>query len=492
MRLTPRFRFKEYFLFLLPVFFVLHGYIDNLQAMSAFEALALAGQYILVTLIIFGNAFLLFRSRRKAAIITFVIMLFHLFFGPLHDAIKTVFPSFFISKYGFILAASLLAFIALIIYLRKTKKSFNRLFNYLNIVFLLLILLEIPRLIQSASHKKPLAILPGTSKCDTCSKPDIYLIIADEYADSTSLQQIFNYNNGAFQGALRNRGFHVIDSSRSNYNFTPFAMASLFQMDYLTGIEGRNSSLADKNKCYQFINNSGLWSFLKERGYEIKNYSIFNIANIPTPAPQNYILIGADMITANTFLSRMNKDLRYHLSETFKIESEINRIAYFMNRCNQLLLSDLLKETSEVSAKPKFVYTHLTMPHYPYYFRKDGQPNPVKILKEGEQVRQKEYVGYLQYSNKIFIETIDSILAASKKPPVILFMGDHGFREFEDGFEKHAPYYYMNLNSVLLPGKDYSQFYEGISSVNQFRVLLNTIFEQKLPLLKDSTILLHE
>jgi hypothetical protein len=492
MRDNSRFSFKEYFLFLLPLFFVLHGYIENIEAMQFTEALGLWGEYLVVTVIIFGNAFLIFRSQRKAALFTFSIMFYHLFFGAIHDAMKNIFGNSFITKYGFILPLSLIGFIALFIYLRKTKRPLNQLATYLNVLLLLLILIDVPRLLKASSNKKPLAVLANATVCDSCDKPDIYLIIADEYADSSSLQQIFGFNNGAFQAGLRERGFHIINNSRSNYNFTGFAMASIFQMDYLKNMEGRNQSLADKNRCYQLINNSGLWSFFKQHGYEIKNHSAFNVANIPTEAPQNYILIGKDMIVSHTFLSRINKDLRYHLVVTFKIESEINHISYFINRCNQLLLSRLLEEPKQVSNKPKFVYTHLTMPHYPYYFKKDGEANPVEWLQEGEQIRKKEYIGYLQYSNTLFTETIDRILKGSKKPPIILFMGDHGFREFADGFEKNAPYYYMNMNAVYLPNKNYSGFPDSISSVNQFRVLLNTSFGQKLPLLKDSTILLHE
>jgi hypothetical protein len=484
--------YTEYFLLLLPVFFVFHGYIDNIEATRFSEAVVLAGQYILTTLIIFGNAFFIFRSQRKAALFTFSLLFFHLFFGAFHDTAKAWFPGTFVTQYAFILSFSLLGFIAFFIYLRRTKRTLNGVSRYLNVLLLLLIVIDVPRFINAAGRKPSLSGLAGTTACSACNKPDVYLIIADEYADSSSLQQIFGFNNTGFQSALRERGFHIVNKSRSNYNFTPFAMASLLQMDYLTGIEGHNQSLADKNRCYQLINNSGLWSFFKEAGYVLKNHSIFNIANIPTDAPQNYILIGTDMIVSQTFLSRLNKDLRYHLVTTFKIESEIARIAYFINRCNQLLLSGLLEEPKDAASSPKFVYTHLTMPHYPYYFTADGKPNPVPMLMEGEQVNKEAYIGYLNYSNTIFLEIIDRIKAQSKQPPVILFMGDHGFREFRDGFEKNAPFYYMNLNAIHLPDKNYGPFYDGISSVNQFRVLLNATFGQHLPLLKDSSILLYE
>jgi hypothetical protein len=71
---------------------------------------------------------------------------------------------------------------------------------------------------------------------------------------------------------------------------------------------------------------------------------------------------------------------------------------------------------------------------------------------------------------------------------VIVILGDHGFRVPTD--EKHPAWVFQNLNAVYFPQKDYNLLYDSITSVNEFRVVLNTLFHQKLPLLKDSTIYL--
>jgi hypothetical protein len=69
-----------------------------------------------------------------------------------------------------------------------------------------------------------------------------------------------------------------------------------------------------------------------------------------------------------------------------------------------------------------------------------------------------------------------------------MLLGDHGFRE---GVKKEEhKYAFMNLNAIYLPEKNYEGFYDSISNVNQFRVLLNKEFEQHLSLLKDSTTFL--
>jgi hypothetical protein len=50
----------------------------------------------------------------------------------------------------------------------------------------------------------------------------------------------------------------------------------------------------------------------------------------------------------------------------------------------------------------------------------------------------------------------------------------------------------MNLCAVFLPGCNYSGFYDGLSPVNTFRVILNSQFGQQFSLLKDSSIFLYE
>lgn len=60
------------------------------------------------------------------------------------------------------------------------------------------------------------------------------------------------------------------------------------------------------------------------------------------------------------------------------------------------------------------------------------------------------------------------------------------FRKFLAANDATMPFY--NLNAVYLPQKSYSGWYNGINNVNQFRVLLNTLFHQQMPLLADSIV----
>ncbi len=151
---------------------------------------------------------------------------------------------------------------------------------------------------------------------------------------------------------------------------------------------------------------------------------------------------------------------------------------------NNLMLEKIKTEIASVSSKPRFIYTHLFMPHYPYYFDENGDRNNLTTV--GNEYDQNAYKNYLIYSNKVFLQLIDTILKKSSKPPIIILLGDHGFRQFKN--QRQANFHFMNLNAIYLPNRDYKLFYNGMSNVNLFRVILNSQFQQELPLLKDSCI----
>jgi hypothetical protein len=244
-------------------------------------------------------------------------------------------------------------------------------------------------------------------------------------------------------------------------------------------------------KCASVINKNNLWKFLEEYGYEFSNNSIFKVNDIPTKAPQSHFKIGIEFVASHTFLARLQRDLGFHLVTSLKLQPVVENYTFYVDKSNKRLLGKLYQNIKQAGEKSRFFYTHLHMPHNPYYYKKDGSANPIVHRPESE-FDKKAYIEYLEYSNKVYISMIDDILKSSQKPPVILFMSDHGFREFRNPTPEEKQYYFMNMNAIYLPNGDYSRFYDGISGVNHFRVLLNTVFGQSLPLLKDSTSFLQE
>lgn len=482
---------KEYFLVLLPLFFVFHGYTANYPLISSNSALLLFGTYSLGFLVFTTLIYLVNRNWRKSAVFTFLVMCSFFFFGSFHDHLKKALSDHFITRYTFLIPLLLVVHLVIYYLIKRSKATFTKLVDYLNILLIVLTLLDIGMLfLPSKPNSSPEAPRMAFHPCDTCAKPDIYFIIADEYIGNKTLQEQFSFDNTPFESELRKRGFHIVTNSQSNYNYTPYSIASILDMNYLEGISNRSNDNQNRNISYKVINKNASTDFLSAQGYSFVNHSLFDLADQPTEINSMFFLTKEKLITHQTLLGRLDRDIRFNLVTRFKIHSEIRRSTMGVLENNQKQINDTYTTLKSVASGPKFVYTHLMMPHYPYYFNHKGQPYPLDSIVEGNQVNKRQYVEYLQYCNKTFLNFLDSIIQHSPTPPIIVFMGDHGFRHFTEPVDRH--YEFLNLNAVYLPGKDYKGFYEGMGAVNQFRVIFNTQFNQSFPLLKDSTIYLKE
>jgi hypothetical protein len=264
----------------------------------------------------------------------------------------------------------------------------------------------------------------------------------------------------------------------------------MLNMNYLEGLEGSNTSKKDMSVCNNTIKNNATMQFLTRQGYRFYNHSIFDFDRQPAVTKPTFLPRKTILITSQTLLSRLHRDLWFHLVTGLDLKFAKQGVIYRDLNNNDKIYELTLETARQSSNTPKFVYAHFMMPHYPYYFDRDGNPTPEIKLTEGYRTNKAAYIDYLRYSNKKLLSLIDEIRSTAKKPPVIILMGDHGFREFDEKVDEK--YYFMNLNAVLLPDGDYSKFYEGMSNVNQFRVILNSQFQQQLPLLKDSTSYLRE
>lgn len=478
------------FVWLLPVFFVLHGCMENFNYIPFSDAALLTGLYIAVTLLLLLIGRLVFRSWAKASFFAFLVMAFHFFFGSMHDALRKIAGNSFISTYTFVLPAALLFFIVAFIFIKRKKTGFGRLFLYLNALFLVLLLTDAVMLLGKMQRQHRVAALPASfANCDTCSKPDIYFILADEYAGNEELKNLFGYDDSAFIQSLEQRQFKVLKESYSNYNYTPFSMASILNMNYLS-LGGKNRDQSDLTYCYESIRNSSVLQFLQSQQYQFYNYSIFDFEGQPGRRLENFLPVSTRLITAQTFLSRIDKEILFNIVTRWRSNAGRKKVTYAAKHNNENIYDLTWKIAEQKTTAPKFVYAHLEMPHYPYYYDKNGQEQPFDKLTEGNQVNKAAYIGYLQYCNGKLAALVDHILQSSARPPVIILMGDHGFRHFNEPVDNK--YYFMNLVSVHLPNRDYSSFHDSLTGVNLFRALFNSSFGQHLPYLKDSTSYLKD
>ncbi|MBS1565861.1 MAG: sulfatase-like hydrolase/transferase, partial [Bacteroidetes bacterium] len=325
------------------------------------------------------------------------------------------------------------------------------------------------------------------SHMDSTPKPDIYFIILDEYASSVSLQQQYNYHNSLDEW-LRKRGFSIQAGSYSNYSFTPLSIASIMNMSYISGMKtGDTISVPDFNHCLGLIKNNEVIHFLSGLGYDIRNYSTFDLEEHPATTIETLLPTRTRLITANTLLSRMGRDMAWVF-----FKGPLARWFYDpvggARKINRKILDNLAAQSSTKEQNPIFVYGHLYMPHGPYLYDSSGHPTEnAYAIQPPDSLWPSAYLQYLAYANGEIKKLVTTIRSNTHDKAVIILMGDHGFRRYGNRYLRQN---YQNFNAVYLPGGDYHQFYDSVTCVNQFKIILNTLFHQSIPLQKDSTLYL--
>lgn len=480
-------RFSFHFVLLI-LFFLSHGYseyiglIPFIDLFIFFLAAAAGGALIFF---IFNK---IVGSRQKAGILTTLILLFYLFYGSIKDALKPgwLYP---LSRYSILLPAMTALLLLLTYYFRKTKKEFPKLTLFINCLLLIYLIVDaatiIARSTQPATVQAPATFIP----CDTCATPDVHLILLDEYAGRETLQRYFHYDNRHFENALRQKGFFVADNPSGNYSATPVAIASLFSMDYLPEFH-RQIKAEDYTRSEKMVAESIVMQVLKAHGYKFMNHSIFNIDGQPGMFKTDLLPMRLKLITAKTLWNTALYDLGWQINKKmaprFKWLGKMIQDDY--KGGNQRLLDQTRNAIAVKDVQPRFMYTHLLMPHWPYLLDSTGKSTGINFFSNDLPRAKQEaaYVQYLAYTNKVMLQLTSDILQKSKGNAVIILLSDHGFRAMPG--KSVCEYVNDNFISVYLPGKDYSLLYDSITNVNVFRSVFNTMFKQNFPRLPDNCI----
>lgn len=488
-QLVQSLKARPWFLFGIPLFFVLHGFLENFGFIPVKDALLLAGIYCTGTLLAFLLFYLFYRHTIKAALMTAYTMAVYLFFGACHDFLLHHTP--FLGKYSVFGSLLLLAFFVLLFRLKK-RHSFQRPVLLLNLILLVCISYDL--VLVTAREMNPPANKLGTmppvlhyQPVTQAGKPDIWFLVFDEYASSVSLEQHYGFHND-LDTWLKEKGFSVQSNSYSNYSYTPASTASILNMSYISGLKDSMLMTAtNMSYCLELIKNNEVIRFLSQQGYEIENLSPFDLAGNPAPMSETLLPLKTKLVTSNTLLSRMNRDFGWIF---FKgpLGKWLDDPVQGALQINGALLQLLNERAAKKAGQPAFLYGHVYMPHGPFVFDRNGRLKDRKDIMNLDTTKiPAAYLDYLVYTNTQIKKLVSSIQEHSGGKAVIVLMGDHGFRYHGNQYRHEN---FQNLNAVYLPGGDYHLFYDSITCVNQFRVVFNSLFNQSIPLLKDSTIFL--
>jgi hypothetical protein len=475
------------------LFFIVHGYSENQFLVPLRQLILLLGILMAAGVVVYILFKRIFRSGHKAAVFTTLVFFIVLFFGVVQDFLAQFRFLSLLTRLTILLPVCLVLLIVFFVWIKKTRLPFNKTVFFLNTLLLLYLIVDLSVITYRFISPPPqgrdpeLAHLSLTA-CDTCAKPPVYLLLLDSYYGSAGLKAYFNYDNSAFENFLQEKGFTVNAGTTSNYYYTLYSMASLLNMDYLHGI----GSPVIKNH-YGFtratgsLRNNIVCRYFSSLGYRIHNYSGFDMPNVPAGYNSDLLPDKIQLITHKTLYYRVEKYLPTFLVRTGLVKEAGEDIENEYIRNNEKMMVNTLAVHNSLLPVPTFTYMHLMMPHGPFVF--DSLGNRTHIMQRyyylSPDSLARMFLSYQVHTNKVIADLITRLQEQTKGNAVILLMSDHGYQPAREKGNKLA---YYNLNAVYLPSRQYDGWYDGMSNVNQFRVLFNTLYGQKLPLLRDSIV----
>jgi hypothetical protein len=333
------------------------------------------------------------------------------------------------------------------------------------------------------------------------NKPDVYYIIIDRYANNRTLKNIYSYDNTQFTDSLKAQGFYVAEKSVANYPFTLPSLASSLNMMYLDDVDKQAGKASyDKKPLLDLIENNELIRFFKKNGYSyihIGSSSDYTSRNKNADVSYIYEPRRADGVKTylDTLMNNPNNYLARYIGTNLRdfVTTELTKP---QNQGNYLI-DQMLKISEIPQAKgPKFVFIHSLFTHEPYVFDRDGKYTPSETINSPLDT-SKQYIEQLQFANKLIVKMIETIKKNSTTPPIIILQSDEGpyplaFRQLMTKYNwRNAPPDVLKeklriLNAYYLPDSDTKGFYDSISPVNSFRLILNRYFGSSLPILPDN------
>jgi hypothetical protein len=432
-------------------------------------------------MIVYGIAYLVTKDIHRAALISSVILLFFFAYGHGYDALEDITVSgIALFRHRTLVPVLGLIVLGMVFFAWRFKNSGSVTYsaNVISIVLLIFPLFTIGSYLTRQSIANRMNRNTTTISAVPLDKntPDVYYIILDAYGREDVLREKYGFDNSPFVNALRKRGFYVGDCSQSNYAFTEYSLASTLNYDYLDVLGGTHN-----NARIALIKRGVVRSFLEGLGYQTIAFPTGWASTEWKDADIFYADFGGGFTTVSEFeklfmdttLLRVPSD--YARTSIQDVEERDAR------RMRVLSALDKLKSIPD---KPghQFVFAHLVIPHPPYSFGPNGE---AISFNDGAPVEEriKAYTDQVLFINHEILEVVDAILSKSEPPPVIIIQGDHGpLPDIAFSGDEKMPI----LNAYYLPGTEAQKnLYPSITPVNTFRVILNSYFDQNLPLLND-------
>ena len=467
-----------------PVLFV---YGQNLGELRPTELVGPLVVVVTVALVVLVAATFVLRDGRRAAIVVSALVAAILLYGHVAGLLAPVGlrPGF--QQIGWIVLVAIVTVVAFLLRpgpLAGVTRALNLVAAVLVVVALVTIVpAEIGRFGRTASAATPIAGSQGTGR-------DIYFLIFDRYGSARSLDLLYGIDDRPFLDGLRSKGFQIVTDSHANYVKTTLSLAATLNLDYLDDlVAAQDPASPDHGPIFAHLSDHAVGHFLRDRGYQ-------------------YVHVGSGYgPTETSVLADRNpridepSDFVASLYDTSALPAIARRIGLIRTtpyRERRYTFGQFQLDTLDGLASqpgPKFVFSHILLPHPPYVFARDG--SFVTDEMEADRPRRQNYGDQLAYLQTRIEALVDKLLDRPEaERPIIIMQADEG--PYPPAYSANTATYDWSsatsdeleikfgiFNAMYLPGEPPPDLSPTLSSVNTFRVVFDRYFDAGLPLLPD-------
>ena len=455
------------------------------------------------------------KNKIKTAFIITLFLILFFSYGHIYNILNDISPeNFDLGKHRYLLIPFSIIFTSGIIYFLKTKRKLDnatKITNVMSVAIMLIISMTVVTSVldgnfygnQTLGYEGKMLGMGSNQEFnlnnlfqDPSSKyitdiqnmprdnalPDIYYIITDEYGSYQSLKEFFNYDNSDFVNYLKYNDFFVNEKSFANYPRTIQSLTSSLNMEYLDEMTGE-VKINSKNFhiLNELVSNNKVMLNMKSRDYVIVNMGSFWGPNMGF-AKADVNLCEFKQINSNSLMNELLlSSMLGYIQERFTEQGRRDAILCTFNE---------LYTINEKIPKQKFIFAHISLPHPPFIFGPNGEHvTPGIPLNSSKWDEREAHVDQIKFANSKLKILIDKLLESEEKP-IIILQGDTGSLftgDFSESSIITIRERLSNLNAIYIPDKKYSMFYDGMTPVNTFRIIENTVFDGEYLLLKDKT-----
>lgn len=496
--------FSKYLIFALALstFPVTILYVSNFQNTSLVLYIFPLVLVYLITFIFYVFLFLFFKNKNFKYVYVFssIFSIWVFIYGIINEKLIGYNSNIvnFLGGHRFLLPISLFFFfLFFLIFNRRHKKNIFK-YKFLTTYLILLNIFPLINLIYKSfiiinDESTMIEKNASGNNFNVISKsPNVYYIILDGYASTSSMKRLFDFNNSDFNFNLENIGFKIQSNSKSNYCRTNFSLSSTLNLNYVQNLTNKKLFQSDLNT---YISDNLVSKIFRKNNYK---YYLFDSGfGLKNKYDSDEILIKSNNVFLSNFFSTSDNDLYsvFINNSIFKILNS-NLVGNISVKNYSLKVLNVFEKLPLIAKNrnKKFVFAHIISPHPPFLFNEYGIISEYGYDTPNKLWNRKLYFDQLKFINKKIVKMVRQIIINDKNDKIIIIQGDHGSRILTEEnklnrYENWVDERFSIFNGIYVSNNlSYKKALENEwdkTSVNTFRIIFNKIFNSNFQLLSD-------